>query len=101
MDDQSDDGSERAETSEFDRVRDRAVEAVESEGLASVYVGLIHDDGTSEFYFGNDVPESELQETGVRQLGMLARVLAEGSEASVEEVADLAAEVADEMDLRG
>jgi hypothetical protein len=94
-------GSESPEATEFDRVRDRSVEAIESEGLSSVYVGLIHDDGTREFYFGNDVSESELQDAGVQQLGMLARVLAEGSEASVEEVTDLAAEAAGEMDLRG
>nr|WP_267622271.1 hypothetical protein [Halobium salinum] len=86
--------------SDFDRVRERAVDALGEDDLTSVYVGLIHDDGRNEFFFGNDVDESELQSTATRQLGMLTRVLADGSNASVEEITDLAADAARELDMQ-
>lgn len=86
---------------EFDRVRDRAADAISEEDIASVYVGLVHDDERNEFYFANDVDEAELREMATRQLGMMARVLADQSEASVEEITELAADAAKELDLRG
>lgn len=92
--------SDHEATDEFERVRERAVAAIRGDDVESVYVGLVNEDGGNEFYFGNDVDEDELQAVTAKQLGMLTRVLAEQSSASVEEVATLAVEMADEMDLR-
>lgn len=88
------------EDEEFDRVRERAKEAIDGEDVVSAYVGLIHETDQNEFYFGNTVDEAELRRTATRQLGMMTRVLADQSGASVEEIAELAAEQAEEMDLR-
>lgn len=96
----TDEIEESDEAAEFDRVRNRAVEAIGEDDLDSVYVGLIHEGGRNEFYFGNDVDETELQGMAMRQLGMMARVLAEQSEASVDEITRLAGEAAEDMDLR-
>ena len=85
---------------EFDRVRERAAEAIEGDDLGSVYVGLVGDDEAMEYYFGNTVDEEELREVAAAQLGMLTRVLADQSAATVDEVADLAAERAKSMNLR-
>ena len=69
--------------------------------LRSVYAGLVHEDGRHEYYFGNDTGEAaELREAAAVQLGMLLRVLANRSERTPEEVADLALERAGEMELR-
>ena len=92
--------NETEDEAEFDRVRERAIEAIRGDDVESIYVGLINEDGGNEFYFGNDVDDEELQVVTAKQLGMLTRVLAEQSSASVEEVATLAVEMADEMDLR-
>jgi hypothetical protein len=84
----------------FAEVRAEASEALLAEDLRSVYVGLVHESGDNEYYFGNDTGEAaELRETAAVQLGMLTRVLADRSELSVEEVTDLAAERAAEMRL--
>ena len=86
---------------EFDRVRERAAEAIDDgDDLDSVYVGLVGDDEAMEYYFGNTVDEEQLREVAAAQLGMLTRVLADQSAATVEEVADLAAERAKSMNLR-
>lgn len=89
-----------AATADFDEVRSRAAAAVEGEDLASVYVGLVHEDGRKEYYFANAVDEAELRRTAAEQLGMLTRVLAEQSASSVPELVELAAEKAEGMDLR-
>ena len=86
---------------EFDRVRERASEAITAgDDLESVYVGLVGDDEAMEYYFGNTVDEEQLREVAAAQLGMLTRVLADQSAATVDEVADLAAERAKSMNLR-
>lgn len=85
---------------EFEHARQRAVEAIQRDGVASMYVGLVREDGHNEFYFANDVDEKELREMAANQLGMLHRVLAEQSAASVEEVAELGQKRAEEMDLQ-
>lgn len=92
----TDDGDE-----EFDEVRARAAEAMNADDVVSAYVGLIHENDQNEFYFGNAVDEAELRRMATRQLGMLTRVLADQSGATAEEIAQLAAERAEEMDLRG
>lgn len=86
---------------QFADVQDRAVEAIESEDLRSLYVGLIREDGAPEFYFENDTEDAEaLQHAAVDQLGMLTRVLADRSDLTPAELADLAAERADELAVR-
>lgn len=84
---------------EFDHARRRALEAVQGEDVESMYVGLVTADGHSQFYFANDVDESELREVAATQLGMLHLVLAEQSEATLEEVAELGVERAKDLDL--
>ena len=85
---------------EFDRVRERAAEAIDDgDDLDSVYVGLVGEEAM-EYYFGNVVDEEELREVAAAQLGMLTRVLADQSAATVDEIADLAAERARSMNLR-
>lgn len=84
----------------FDELQERAAEAVTSDDPVSVYAGLVHEDGQREYYFGNDVENEELRETAAVQLGMMLRVLADRSNHSVEEVAELAAERAEQMQLR-
>jgi len=85
----------------FEEVRTEAAAAITEDELRSVYTGLVHEDGRHEYYFGNDTGEAaELREAAAIQLGMLLRVLADRSERSPEEVADLALERAREMELR-
>ncbi|MFC6826058.1 hypothetical protein [Halopelagius fulvigenes] len=85
---------------EFERVRERAVAALEEGEPISIYLGLVHENGANEYYFGNDVDERELREAATEQLGMLTRVLADQSAASVEEIAELAVERAEAMNLQ-
>lgn len=86
---------------EFDRVRERAREALADEDLESVYVGLLSEDGQPAYFFGNDTEDAaQLREDAAVQLGMLVRVLADRSELSVEEVAELGREQAELMDTR-
>jgi hypothetical protein len=85
---------------DFDRIRDQALEAIDQEEIVSMYVGLIPEDGTNEYYFGNTVEDAELREMAGKQLGMMARVLADQSEWSVEEVAQHAVEQAESMRLQ-
>lgn len=89
-----------ATTDDFEALREKAIEGLENEDVISLYVGLIHDTQQDAYYFANDVDEDDLQEMAVTQLGMLTRVLANKSDLSVEEVAELALEQADEMDLQ-
>ena len=85
----------------FEDVKAEAAEAITDEDLRSVYAGLVHEDGKHEYYLGNDTEEAtELREAAAIQLGMLTRVLADRSDSSVEEIAELAAERANEMELR-
>ena len=85
----------------FEDVRTEAADAITDGELRSVYAGLVHEDGRHEYYFGNDTGEAaELREAAAVQLGMLLRVLADRSKRTPEEVADLALERAEEMELR-
>ncbi|MCL7417834.1 MAG: hypothetical protein M8354_08350 [Halalkalicoccus sp.] len=88
-----------ASTEEFETLRERASEGLDEEDVISLYVGLVHEDRQDAYYFANDVDEDDLQEMAVRQLGMLTRVLASQSELDVEEVTELAAEHARDLDL--
>lgn len=92
--------SDDEDAAEFERMRERAKEAIDGDDVVSVYVGLVRAGDQNEFYFGNDVDEAELRKTAARQLGMMTRVLAEQSESSVEEISELAARQAEEIDLR-
>lgn len=86
---------------QFEEVKTEAAAAITDEDLRSVYAGLVHESGHHEYYFGNDTGEAEeLREAAAIQLGMLTRVLADRSDSTVEEVAELAAERAEEMQLR-
>lgn len=87
-------------TAEFERVRERAAEAARSGDADSVYLGLVGGETRNEYYFANDVDESELREVAAQQLGMLTRVLAEQSDASIDEVAEHAAETARKLNVR-
>jgi hypothetical protein len=84
---------------EFNRVRERAAGEITAEDVHSMYVGLIDASGENEFYFAN-ADDADLQGLAVTQLGMMTRVLADQSNLSAEEVAELAVERAEEMDLR-
>ncbi|MUV56114.1 hypothetical protein SAMN04487947_2808 [Halogeometricum rufum] len=84
----------------FERVREQAAEALTESDAASLYVGLAGPDGQNEYYFANDVDDEELQEMAAQQLGMLTRVLAEQSNASIEQVTSQAAEMAKQMNVR-
>ena len=85
----------------FDEVRTEAAAAISEQELYSVYAGLVHADGRHEFYFGNDTEDAEeLREAAAIQLGMMLRVLADRSDQSLSEVADLAVERAESMELR-
>jgi hypothetical protein len=86
---------------QFERVRTEAAAAITNGELRSVYTGLVGADGRHEYYFGNDTGDAEeLREAAAVQLGMLLRVLADRSDRTVEEVADLAVERAEAMELR-
>lgn len=89
-----------ANTEEFDQLRVRATEAIDQDDVQSMYVGLIDENGTKEYYFGNTVDEAELRETAAEQLGMMVRVLAAKSASTVSELAELAVEQAEAMDVR-
>ncbi|NHN58731.1 MULTISPECIES: hypothetical protein [Halorussus] len=85
----------------FEELQERAADAVADDELVSVYAGLVGEDGGREYYFGNDTEDGEkLRETAAVQLGMMVRVLADRSESTVEELTDLAAERAEQMELR-
>jgi hypothetical protein len=86
---------------EFDRVRKRAAAEItdDEKGIRSMYVGLIDSAGENEFYFAN-ADDADLQGLAVTQLGMMTRVLADQSNLDAEEIAELAAERAEEMGLR-
>lgn len=84
----------------FEELRGQVAEAVSEGDLDSVYAGLVCADGRREYYFGNDVDEEELRELAAVQLGMLLRVLADRSARDVGEVAELAVERAEELELR-
>lgn len=85
----------------FEELTEQAAAALSGEDLHSLYTGIVHDDGRHEYYFGNDTEDAEaLREAAAVQLGMLLRVLADRSEDSVEEVAELAVERAERMELR-
>lgn len=52
-----------------------------------MYMGLVHEDGRHEYYFGNDTEEAaELRGAAAIQLGMLLCVLADRSDSSIEEL---------------
>lgn len=85
---------------EFEAVRERTIEALENDDLVSLYAGLIHETGENAYYFANDVDDDELQEVAATQLGIITRVLADKSDLDVDDVADLARERAEDMDLR-
>lgn len=86
---------------QFEQVKTEAAAAITDEDLRSVYAGLVHEDGRHEYYLGNDTEEAaELREAAAIQLGMLTRVLADRSDSTVEEIAELAVERAEEMELR-
>jgi hypothetical protein len=85
----------------FREVRSEAATAIETGDLRSVYAGLVHEDGRHEYYFGNDTETTEeLRENAAVHLGMVLRVLADRSESDLDELADLAVERAEAMDLR-
>lgn len=85
----------------FKELREEAAKAVDDDELLSLYTGLVHEDGRHEYYFGNDTEEAaELRETAAIQLGMMLRVLADRSDSSIDEITDLAAERAEEMQLQ-
>jgi hypothetical protein len=86
-----------APVEEFDRVRERAIEALGEEALRSVYVGVIDAAGDDEFYFGN-ADKDDLQRLAVTQPAMMTRVLADQSDLNPESIGQLAAERAKEMD---
>ncbi|GGN94552.1 MULTISPECIES: hypothetical protein [Haloarcula] len=86
---------------QFESVKTDAAAAITEDDLHSVYAGLVHGDGRHEYYFGNDTESAEeLREAAAVQLGMLVRVLADRSDSSVAEITDLAAERAQNMELR-
>ncbi len=92
--------ADEATTDDFDQMRAEAIDAIEREDIVSMYVGLIPEDGSNEYYFGNTVDEAELREKAAIQLGMMTRVLADKSAWSVEEVAQHAVEQAESMNLQ-
>jgi hypothetical protein len=85
----------------FEEVQTEAADAITGADVYSAYAGIVHEDGRHEFYFGNDTEDAtELREAAAIQLGMLLRVLADRSDSSLEEVADLAVERAEKMEVR-
>ncbi|SEP98656.1 hypothetical protein [Natrinema salaciae] len=88
-------------TPRFEAVKTEAASALTDDDLRSVYTGLVHEDGRHEYYLGNDTEAAaELREAAAVQLGMLTRVLADRSDSTVEEIAELAVERAEGMELR-
>lgn len=93
--------SDEHDTADLDELRARAADAIDDDDdLRSMYLGVVREDGEKEYYFGNAVDESELREVAVVQLAMMTRVLATQSASSVEEIAELAAQQAESMDLQ-
>ncbi|WP_254534965.1 hypothetical protein [Halomarina litorea] len=92
--------SNEHDTADLDELRARAADAIDGDDLRSMYLGVVREDGEKEYYFGNAVDESELREVAVVQLAMMTRVLATQSASSVEEIAELAAQQAESMDLQ-
>lgn len=85
----------------FEDVQTEAAAAITEDELRSVYAGLVHENGRHDFYFGNDTEDAEeLREAAAIQLGMMLRVLADRSNQSLDEVAELAVERAQQMQLR-
>lgn len=85
----------------FEEATAEAAAAITDGDLRSMYTGIVHHDGRHEYYFANDTGKAaELREAAAVQLGMLVRVLADRSESSPEEIADLAVERAQQMELR-
>jgi hypothetical protein len=84
---------------EFDELRERAAGALAGDDVQSLYVGLVHEDGQREYYFGNTVDEEALGEVAAVQLGTMMRVLSTQSSTTPEELADVAVEQARSMDL--
>jgi len=90
-----------SDATQFEDVQERAIDAIDSDDVESLYVGLLREDGAPEFYFGNDTESAEdLQNAAVDHLGMLTAVLADRSEITPEELAEIAAERAEELALR-
>lgn len=85
---------------EFEAMRTQAIEGLEDDDIASFYTGIIHENGENGYYFANDVDGEELQRMAATQLGIITRVLADKSNLSVDEVAELGREQARDMDLR-
>jgi hypothetical protein len=84
----------------FDDVVAQATERLSGDDLYSVYVGLITAEADQEYFFANDTSSAEeLRDAAVDQLAMLTRVLATQSDSTIEEVANLAAERAEELQL--
>jgi hypothetical protein len=87
-------------TTQFADVVAEAIDRLSVDDLHSVYVGIITDAAEQEYYFANDTSSAdELRSAAVDQLAMLTRVLATQSDTTVEELAALAAERADELKL--
>lgn len=85
----------------FEEITAEAAAAITDDGLHSVYTGIIQVDGRHEYYFANDTEEAaELREAAAVQLGMLMLVLADRSASNLEEIADLAIQRAEHMELR-
>ena len=87
-------------STQFDGVVTQATERLAADDLHSVYVGIITAEADQEYFFANDTSSAEeLRRAAVDQLAMLTRVLATQSASTVEELATLAAERADELQL--
>ncbi len=87
-------------TAQFGDVVADAIDRLSADDLHSVYVGIITDTADQEYYFANDSSSAEeLRSAAVDQLAMLTRVLATQSDTTVDELAALAAERADELKL--
>jgi hypothetical protein len=84
---------------EFDELRNRAAEAIAGDDVQSLYVGLVHENGDKEYYFGNTVDEEELGQVAAVQLGMMMRVLSTQSATTPEDLADIAVEQAASIDI--
>ncbi|GGL63755.1 hypothetical protein [Halocalculus aciditolerans] len=87
-----------SDDTDFDDVLTQATDALDADDLESVYLGLIHEGPGYEFYFGNET--DDLRTAAVTQLGMLCRVLADQSDLTVEELAELAVDRANELGVR-
>lgn len=85
----------------FEEVRRRAATAIGEDGVRSAYVGLVRENGHHEYHFGDRTSEAaELRELAAVQLGMLLSVLSERSDSDAEELAELALDRAERLELR-